>query len=207
MSNLEIIVGTTLIWSLILVSPGPNFIVVSRLSLSNSRHAGIGTSLGIVIGAISYATFTLFGFSIILEKLAEYHGVIRFIGGTYLIWLGINAWVTRKSTNHFTTSTTNSNDFTQGFKTGLLTSLTNPKAIVFFLSLFASLITPTTPFWVKTMVLLIGGTMEFAWYTFVAIILSREKPKRFYDQSRAIIDRVLGTILISFGLTLVLQER
>ena len=207
MTNAEIIISVITVWAFILVSPGPNFVVVSNLVLTRSHQTGIGATLGIVIGAVGYASLTLFGFSLLLEKLTEYHNWIRVAGGTYLIWLGIRSWRLQNDLQPVNFDGPPCKDFISGFKTGLLTSLTNPKAIAFFLGLFATLITPTTPVWVKIAILTIGGFLEFIWYNIVAFILSRDKPKALYFRAKNTIDRCLGVLLAVFGLKLILQER
>lgn len=64
MSAYAVVFGATLIWLAAVISPGPNFLVVSRLALSRSRASAIGATLGIAAGSVIYAALTLFGLSV-----------------------------------------------------------------------------------------------------------------------------------------------
>jgi threonine efflux protein len=91
MSPLATIIGATLIWLAAVVSPGPNFLVVSRLALSRSRGSAIGAALGIAVGSLIYAALTMFGLSVLILRFAWLGDTIRIVGGAYLVWLGIQA--------------------------------------------------------------------------------------------------------------------
>ncbi len=92
MSPYAVIFGATLIWLAAVISPGPNFLVVSRLALSRSRRSAIGATFGITIGSLAYAALTMFGLSVLILRFAWLGDTIRIVGGAYLVWLGIQAW-------------------------------------------------------------------------------------------------------------------
>lgn len=92
MSAHAVVFGATLIWLAAVISPGPNFLVVSRLALSRSRTSAIGATLGIAAGSVIYAALTLFGLSVLILRFAWLGDTIRVAGGAYLVWLGIQAW-------------------------------------------------------------------------------------------------------------------
>lgn len=70
MNLYAIIFGATLIWLAAVVSPGPNFLIVSRLALSRSRLSAIGATFGITIGSLAYAALTMFGLSVLILRFA-----------------------------------------------------------------------------------------------------------------------------------------
>jgi len=92
MSAYAIVFSATLIWLAAVISPGPNFLVVSRLALSRSRTSAIGATFGIAAGSLIYAALTLFGLSVLILRFAWLGETIRVVGGAYLVWLGIQAW-------------------------------------------------------------------------------------------------------------------
>src|SRR5258708_37911588 len=92
MNPYAIIIGATLIWLAAVVSPGPNFLVVSRLALSRSRRSAIGATIGITVGSLIYAALTMFGLSVLILRFAWLGDTIRIVGGAYLVSLGIQAW-------------------------------------------------------------------------------------------------------------------
>src|SRR5689334_2648501 len=92
MNPYVIIVGATLIWLAAVVSPGPNFLVVSRLALARSRRLAIGATFGIALGSLIYAALTMFGLSALILRFAWLGDTLRIVGGAYLVWLGIQVW-------------------------------------------------------------------------------------------------------------------
>ena len=204
-----VILAATSIWFAVIISPGPNFLIVSRLAVARSRASAIGATLGIAVGSVFYAALTLFGVSVLILQFAWLGDAVRILGGAYLIWLGIQAW--RSGTEEpgldGQMAAPAGPWWAGGFRMGLLTEITNPKAITFFLGLFAATIPATTPLWAKLAVLVIGITMEALWYTLVAFVLSSGPVRRGYQQVRRAIDRVVGTLLIAVGLKLALDQR
>jgi len=202
MSAYAIVFSATLIWLAAVVSPGPNFLVVSRLALSRSRTSAIGATFGIAAGSVIYAALTLFGLSVLILRFAWLGDTIRIVGGAYLVWLGIQAW--RATPDEVQPAATETGQgapsLRHGLRVGFLTEITNPKGIAFFLSLFAAAVPAETPLWAKLAVLSAGGVIEVAWYMAVSYALSSGPMRAGYRRVRQTVDRVLGTLLIALGL-------
>lgn len=209
MSANAIIVGGALIWFAAIVSPGPNFLVVSRLALSRSRRSAIGAAIGIAVGSLIYAALTMFGLGVLIVRFGWLGDAIRIAGGAYLVWLGIEAW--RAGPTHqlpdAADAAGNGTSLARGFRTGLLTEITNPKGIAFFLGLFAAAVPEATPPWAKLTLLSTGGVIEVAWYTAVSFALSSGPMLIGYQKARRTVDRALGTVLIALGLKVAFDAR
>jgi len=207
MSAYAIVFGATLIWLAAVISPGPNFLVVSRLALSRSRTSAIGATFGIAAGSVIYAALTLFGLSVLILRFAWLGDTIRIVGGAYLVWLGIQAW--RATPDDLQPAGTGTGQgapsLRHGLRVGFLTEITNPKGIAFFLSLFAAAVPAATPLWAKLAVLSAGGVIEVAWYTAVSYALSSGPMRADYRRVRRTVDRMLGTLLIALGLKVALD--
>jgi RhtB (resistance to homoserine/threonine) family protein len=209
MSPTAIIIGATLIWLAAIVSPGPNFLVVSRLALSRSRRSAIGATFGIAVASLIYAALTMFGLSVLILRFAWLGDTIRIAGGAYLVWLGIQAWRARPADLHPAAagSVQPMPSLLRGLRVGFLTEITNPKAIAFFLGLFAAAVPAATPFWAKLAVLSAGGVIEVGWYTAVSFALSSAPMRAGYNRARRTVDRVFGALLIALGLKVALDAR
>ena len=209
MSPYAVIFGATLIWLAAVVSPGPNFLVVSRLALSRSRRSAIGATLGITIGSLAYAALTMFGLNVLILRFAWLGDTIRIVGGAYLVWLGIQAWRSHPEELQPAAAGTGEGgpSLLHGLRVGFLTEITNPKGIAFFLGLFAAAVPAATPLWAKLAVLSAGGVIEVAWYTVVSFALSSGPMRAGYQRVRRTVDRVLGTLLIALGLRVALDAR
>jgi threonine efflux protein len=77
------------VWFFMVTIPGPNFLVVTRFSMSDSRKSGLLIALGMSTGAGVWATASLIGLSVLFNRAAWLYETIRFMGGLYLLWIGI----------------------------------------------------------------------------------------------------------------------
>lgn len=148
------------------------------------------------------------GLAAILNQVGWLARTIQILGGLYLIYLGVSAWETSSKSPKKNQNTGSDSDhgFRSGMRIGLLVNLSNPKAIAFFVSLYAAIV-PADAHWTTRALILGGGAlMELAWYKIVGRTLSRRVFKVLYRAWASWIERVLGTVLIVFGGRLVLNR-
>ena len=88
----------------------------------------------------------------------------------------------------------------------LAVQLSNPKAAVFFGSIFVTLLPTDAPLWVKGAALAILAMNEFGWYALVALVLSAPKARRIYSQAKRALDALFGGFLTVLGLKLALSR-
>ncbi len=116
-----------------LITPGPDFFLVSQTAISRSRKEAVLVVLGICIGAMLWSLLALMGLNIIFEKMAWLKQGLLIAGGLYLCWLGYQMLRSAFSKNN---QTINPITLPQSpylfFMKGLLTNLSNPKAIIYF---------------------------------------------------------------------------
>jgi threonine efflux protein len=89
--------------------------------------------------------------------------------------------------------------FPAAFTRGLLTNLSNPKSVVYFSSVFALFMGPTTPFWVKSLAIGIVLMDTILWYGAVAAMFSRVKVQAKYAALEKPINRTTSAVMIGFG--------
>jgi threonine/homoserine/homoserine lactone efflux protein len=194
------IIGVLAIWFLAVVSPGPAFLVVSQTAAGRSRRAALGVSLGIATGAILYATLTLMGLAVMITRISWLGYALRFVGAAYLIYLGITLW--RAPRGDIGGEAIEGATLAKGFRTGLLTALTNPKGIAFFLSLFAVALPHDLTATQSVLLLSSGFAIELGWYVLVSLAFSTSQLRAGYLRARKAIERVLGSALVLLGLRL-----
>jgi threonine efflux protein len=196
------------IWLLAVVSPGPAFLVLSQLAIGRSRSAAFGAALGIALGAILYAALTLWGFTVVVSQIAWLGTALRIAGAVYLVYLGLSLFHAAAEGDAAEPQAKSAKgDAIAGLRIGLLTALTNPKAIAFFLSLFAVALPPHLSTGDKLLLLGTGFGIELGWYVLVACTLSSGGPRRLYARARRTIDRVLGAVLLLAGVRIGAIER
>src|SRR3954454_6794567 len=94
MSRELVVILTTLgLYAAVLISPGPNFALVSRLAISGASRAAAGSALGFGLAASFYQVLTMTGLSLLLTKVGWLASAIQVAGGLYLVYLGVGAWL------------------------------------------------------------------------------------------------------------------
>lgn len=111
--------------------PTVSALVVAARSAAFGLTHGIFTSMGIVLGDIIFILIAIYGLSILAEVMDSHFVLIKYLGGAYLIWLGIALWRTRTTTAGVEGNTDSS--LLSSFMTGLLITLADQKAILFYL--------------------------------------------------------------------------
>ncbi|MCP4394713.1 MAG: LysE family transporter [Alphaproteobacteria bacterium] len=199
----------TIVFFLALVSPGPDFIVIVKQSLSQNSKAGIATSLGIGVGLIIHVAYCMFGLSLIISKSILIFNLIKYIGAVYLIYIGVKA--IRSNGSDFSKLTKISKSkrqsLSKSFMIGFLTNLLNPKATLFMVSMFSLVIKEATPEYIKVFYGVWMFAVAFIWFSFVSLCFSNKHVKDFFIKFNKHVDRTLGAVLILFGIKLFLIKK
>jgi threonine/homoserine/homoserine lactone efflux protein len=177
-------------------SPGPNFLTVSSAAVGRSRRHAVLTALGIMSGDTIWAIAAILGFSALLAAFPVLQVVLTVGGGLYLAYVGFCLWRSNGAGSSGQAATS-------GFFPAMMVSLTNPKAPIYLASIFAPILTPGTPDWVQIAGIATVATSSVLWYVTVALALSNEAAQRSYRRYGTWIDRAAGTLLIGFGVWLV----
>lgn len=190
--------------------PGPDFAIVTKNSLLHSRRSGLFTSLGVAAAVLIHMSYCLLGLALVISGSLFFFNLIKYVGAAYLIYLGLQSLLSKqpqafarqdKKTRH--------SDLSAGlsFWQGFLTNLLNPKATLFFLSLFTVLIKPDTPFNWELLYAVEIPVIAFLWFCSLTYILSHRRIKGLLEKAENVIARLLGVFLIGFGLALIFLEK
>lgn len=117
-------------------SPGPATLTIAGTSMGQGRREGLTVALGIVTGSLIWSVIAAFGFSAVMLAHAWALELTRYIGAAYLVFLALKSARSALSTKTITPSSAKGDRLTLYVK-GLALHLTNPKAILFFGSLYA----------------------------------------------------------------------
>lgn len=197
MTELLAVVTITL---LAVISPGPDFAMVSRNSLLLSRRAGVLTACGIGAGVVIHVSYTLVGVGVLIQQSLWLFTVLKAIGAAYLIYLGVgmlrHAGGAAAAPSHADTAATS--DFA-ALKIGFLTNVLNPKTTIFIVSLFMQVVNPQTPLSVQIGYGLFIAVAHILWFAAVALLFSAPGVNARLLRLRKGIDRAFGGLLIVFG--------
>jgi len=204
---MELIQGLILISSIHLLaaaSPGPDFVLVSQQTLSNGKKAGIMCSIGIALGLSIHITYSAFGLATVIANSSSALWAIKILGGGYLIYLGIKglkAKPTDSTESNITTPTKYSAKKSIGV--GFLCNALNPKAPIYFVSLFTVVLSPNMPAY---QIAIYGAwimLIQFTWFSLLVGILSRPSINLRFKKYGHWIDRVLGGAMVALGLKVI----
>lgn len=188
-----------------LILPGPDFVAVVRSSMAHGTRAGLLTTVGVSLGLCFYATLSLLGLSALLVQYQWLTWIVRVLGGAYLIWLGLRLLLTRAPAEEAATAAPPSSQRALAF--GFLVTLTNPKAIVLFASVFATAVTPATPAWLLGLMIALVAASALGWYTFVSLFMSSELVARRFHNARHRIEKAAGLCFVALGGKVLLDAR
>ena len=169
MESLPAICSIAFIWFLVVTIPGPNFIVVTRGSVTQSRKIGLSIAMGVSIGAGTWASASLLGLSALFKYAGWMYEAIKILGGCYLLYMGMRTiCYAIKEPVSFVHNNSFSGNNLAAFQKGLFTSFSNPKTAVFFGSLFISAFPAQAPLWIYVATVLIVVAISIFWYAMIA---------------------------------------
>ena len=178
------------------ISPGPSFVLVARIAAANSRLEGLVAAVGMGLGAVIFAILVMLGHETSLAGVPWLFPGLKMAGACYLICLAISLWRgTSQPLVDRDGATPAPGSAGKALIHALFTQLSNPKAVVFYGSVFAALLPKDLP---RPVVLILPGlifVVEAGWYAFVALALSSVAPRRGYFRFKTGLDRVAGCML------------
>jgi threonine/homoserine/homoserine lactone efflux protein len=185
------------------MSPGPDFVVVTRSALTGGRRAGIAAGTGIALGVFAWVVAIALGVAAVLTASAVAFTVVKLGGAAYLVVLGVKAWLAvRRGEYRDLAETGGGRQLGAGaaFRQGLVTNLLNPKVAVYFLALLPQFL-PADGATLQTLELAAIATAgTVLWFVTLALVVGALK--RFFGAGRVrrVLDGVLGTVLVALGL-------
>jgi len=202
MTELLAVITITL---LAVISPGPDFAMVTRNSLLLSRRAGVLTAVGIGLGVLVHVAYTLLGLGLLIQQSLWLFNAIKLLGAAYLVYLGLKMLRSQPVGDAPEVAVAPLSD-AQALRTGFLTNALNPKTTVFMVSLFLQVVQPQTPLALQLGYGLFISVAHMAWFSLVALCFSAGAVRSRLLATRHWIDRAFGGLLVGFGVLLALSR-
>jgi threonine/homoserine/homoserine lactone efflux protein len=202
------LLGLALVHLLAVASPGPSTVLVIQTAAVAGRRGGLLAALAMMVGALLWATAALFGLQALFARFEWLYLAFRIGGAIYLLYLAVQLWRhARDPLPEIPLGGALRLSGWQGFLRALLLQLSNPKIMVFFGSIFLSLLPQNLPMWMDATVLAIVALNEFTWFALLALLFSGEPARAFYRRAKFWLDRFMGGALALLGLRLALASR
>jgi len=202
---LMLFLTVALVHLIALMSPGPDFFFVSQTAASRSRRETMMGVVGISLGIVVWAGVALMGLHLILQKMAWLHQIIMVGGGIYLCWMG---WQLLRSARAQQAPPAAEAQVAlpkagRSFIRGFLTNLSNPKAVIYFGSVFSLFVGDSVGAGARWGLFLLIVAETFVWFSLVAVVFALPAMRRGYQRLAKWIDGVAGVLFTGFGLHLI----
>lgn len=200
--------GLAAVHLLAVTSPGPSTVLVIQTAAVAGRRNGLLAAAAMMAGALVWAAAALFGLQALFGRFEWLYVAFRIGGALYLIYLAILLWRhARDPLPEIPVGGLGRMSGWQGFGRALLLQLGNPKIMVFFGSIFLSVLPHDLPLWMYGTVLALVAFNEFTWFAILALVFSGGTARAFYRRTKFWLDRFMGGALALLGLRLALSSR
>jgi len=204
------ILSFTFIALLLVISPGPNGLLIAKTVPSQGKKAGFSNVLGFLAAFYLHGALSILGISVLLTKSAEVFLIVKVVGALYLSWIGVKSLIsayrnddTIKAKNDIINEQTLRKSFLEGF----LTNVLNPKVSMFYLAAFPQFI-PVGDNSVLYAFLLVSihSVMNVFWFSSMVILFSRLSTFAKSGLFQRVLKSITGMVFIGFGVKLLSLE-
>ena len=201
--------GLMAVFSIFIVVPGADFAVILRQSIVHGRRAAVMTGLGMGFSLLFHISYTILGLGLIVSKSLMLFAMIKWAGVAYLVYLGIKSFREPGFKVRDIEVTAEDREPVSMLKClgmGFITNALNPKPVLFFLSLFSTLVHHDTPALIQFSYGIGMATALVAWFAGVSYFFTVKAIRDRFIASGKWFNRVTGAALVGFGFRLALSR-
>ncbi|MEW2739406.1 LysE family translocator [Providencia sp. PROV130] len=186
---------------LAVISPGPDFAMVTRNSYTYGIKTGLLCALGIAIGVQVHVFYTVFGITLVIMSSPTLFLIVKLIGVFYLVYIGFKS-LTNKVKISSNNAASKPLSALNAFKNGFLTNALNPKTMFFVVSVYSQVISTQNSIWLNLSYGLFISFAHWLWFSLIAIFFATPVVRNKILNYQFIMDRTIGALLILLGLSL-----
>jgi threonine/homoserine/homoserine lactone efflux protein len=201
MTPLAELLAVAAITLLAVISPGPDFAMVTRNSYLFGRRTGLLCALGIALGVQVHVAYTMFGVSLLARHAGGVLHVVKLVGAAYLIWIGIQTLRNRKALNVDADGAPAVSGLA-ALRMGFLTNALNPKTTLFVVSTYTQVVNAHTPMPVQFGYGLFMSAAHWIWFSIVAWCFGSMALRTALLRRQRLLDGVIGSALCGLGVAL-----
>jgi RhtB (resistance to homoserine/threonine) family protein len=189
-----------------MVSPGPDFLLVTKNSLMHSKRLALATALGIITGCLFHATYCILGLAFIITQSAIVYSILKYLGACYLIYLGVKGLRSSAPQRQQQELPIKSDrTFFKAYSEGVLCNALNPKLAFFLLSLFTQFVSVDATIGEKSIVAGIFVGESLLYWPLLVFFLQSSFVRKLVLRSQQFLSKIFGVLLISLGLSVLLR--
>lgn len=208
MDHTSTLLSVAALWTLAVLTPGPNFLVTVRLAGGRSRAAGLQGVAGIGVGTLAWAGAGCLGVQALFTAAPWAYAALKLGGGAYLLLTGARLLLARGGDGAGADALPDGARAAGAgpFWAGLATNLANPKSALFMAGIFAAAMPPQPPPGLALGAMAVMAGISVCWYGLVACLLSTRALLGAYRRGRRWVDRVAGACFVLFGARLLISR-
>ncbi len=185
------------------LTPGPNGLLALTHGALYGTKKTLATIFGGLLGFAAVIGMSMFGIGALLQASADLLTVLKWVGGAYLVWLGIQVWRSEPLGIASSEASPVSKP-TRLFSQGFLSAVTNPKGILFFVAFLPQFIDPNRSLFVQFLIMAATFVFVEFWYELmVATLADRIQP--WLKRVGKNFNRVFGSVFMAIGVLLPLR--
>ncbi|MEC7377805.1 MAG: LysE family transporter [Pseudomonadota bacterium] len=185
-----------LVHLLAVASPGPDFAVMLHQALFQSRRNALLCAVGIGAGILVHVTYSLLGIGLLIQQSILLFSILKVLGALYLAWIAVQCLRARAGGIHVGQHSGTRQSGAAALRLGFLTNTLNPKATLFFVSLFSVVISPGTPVALQAGYGLYMALATGLWFAMVAVFFTLPRVRRGFNRFGHWLDRLMGGVLL-----------
>jgi threonine/homoserine/homoserine lactone efflux protein len=204
--TLATILAFVTVTALLVISPGPNGVLIARTVPTSGKLAGFANIAGFVTAFYIHGAFVLFGLSVILMRSAELFLLVKLLGAAYLCWLGLKALL-EAWRGHIAPPATaparRRRTLVMAYAEGLITNALNPKVSMFYIAAFPQFLPPDHATAGNVFLLVFLHSMiNLVWFSAMVLIFARLSRFAASGAIQRWLKAVTGAVFIGFGVKL-----
>lgn len=189
-----------------MLSPGPDFFLIIKNAARYPRTAAMFTALGVTCAVATHMVYCVAGLAVVITTTPWLFMLLKYVGAAYLIFIGIQALLSRgNSKMDLSNVAPESTSLKKAFLQGYLCNLLNPKATLFFLSMFTQVLNVHTGLGEKVWYAGIIIGLCAVWWPLLIVIIQSAPVRRGLAKAQKLIDKMLGGVLIALGIKVALS--
>ncbi|HHQ4309703.1 TPA: LysE family translocator [Serratia fonticola] len=189
-----------------MLSPGPDFFLVIKNAARYPRLAAMMTAFGVICGVATHMSYCVAGLAVVITTTPWLFNVLKYAGAVYLIWVGIQALLSRGGSKMNVSSLPQQQvSLKRAFVQGYLCNLLNPKATLFFLAVFTQVLQINSGLGEKLWYAGIIFGLSAVWWPVLVFLIQSGPVRRGLEKTQKVVDKLLGGMLIALGIKVALS--
>lgn len=202
MTELFILASITLLSA---ISPGPDMIIVVKNALKTKKLAYM-TALGVWLATLVHVAYCIAWIGIIISQSIVLFSVIKIFGALYLLYISYQLFRSWKNESESIEASMNQS-LVSAFRQGFITNVLNPKATLFFLSVFTQVINSNTSLMTQVGYGIMMASIVGLWFVILATLINIRSVKSHISSVQYYLNKIMWGILAILGIKILLSTK